>query len=73
MGIKIKKLIFEIPTEKSAFAIQTLFFFVLEGVLFRSEMLLFGFALRKKFHASCGTLSHSKEPFWLETVRFRSF
>ena len=28
MGIKIKKLIFEIPTEKSAFAIQTLFFFV---------------------------------------------
>ena len=31
MGIKIKKLIFEIPTEKRAFAIQTLFFFVLKG------------------------------------------
>ena len=34
MGIKIKKLIFEIPTEKSTFAIQTLFFFVQKGFCF---------------------------------------
>ena len=55
MGIKIKNWFLKFQLKKYIFYSNT--------ILFRSEGLLLCFGPRKKFHASCGTLSQSNKAF----------